>query len=35
MAQTVDIILYNSIRNRTLREHVRGHGIEWFRRLNS
>ena len=35
MAQTVDVILYNSIRNRTLREHIRGHGIEWFRRLNS
>ena len=35
MAQTVDLILYNSIRNRTLREHIREHGIEWFRRLNS
>ena len=34
MAQSVDLILYNSIRNRILREHIREHGIEWYRHLN-
>ncbi|MDE2981072.1 MAG: restriction endonuclease subunit S [Gemmatimonadota bacterium] len=32
MAQSVDLLLYNSIRNRTLRERIREDGIEWFRR---
>ncbi len=32
MAQSVDLILYDSIRNRTLQEHIRNHGIEWFAR---
>ena len=32
MAQTVDLILYNSIGNRTMREHIREHGVEWYRR---
>ena len=35
MAQTVDLILYDRVRDGTLREHIREHGIEWFRRLNS
>ena len=35
MAQTVDLILYDSVRDRTLREHIREHGIEWFCRLKS
>ena len=34
MAQSVDLILYNSIRNRILREHIREHGIEWYLHLN-
>ena len=33
MAQAVDLLLHNSIRDQDLREHIRGHGIEWFRRL--
>ena len=32
MAQSVDLILYDSIRNRTLQEHIRDHGIEWLGR---
>ena len=32
MAQTVDLILYDSVRNRTLREHIRNDGVEWFER---
>ena len=32
MAQSVDLILYDSIRNRTLQEHIRNHGIKWFAR---
>ena len=35
MAQTVDLILYDSVRNRTLREHIRNDGVEWYRRLNT
>ena len=35
MAQTVDLILYDRVRDGTLREHIREHGIDWFRRLNS
>ena len=32
MAQTVDLLLYNSIRDRTLREHIRRQGIAWYER---
>ena len=32
MAQTIDLILYNSIRDRTLQEHIRNNGVEWFER---
>ena len=32
MAQSVDLILYDSIRNRTLQEHIRDYGVEWFAR---
>ena len=35
MAQSVDLILYDSIRNRTLQEHIRDHGIEWFGRAET
>ena len=31
MAQTVDLILYRTIDNPTLREHIRIHGTEWYR----
>ena len=34
MAQSVDLLLYNSISDRTLREHIRKHGVEWFARSN-
>ena len=30
MAQSVDLLLYNAIRERTLRDHIRGQGIEWY-----
>ena len=32
MAQSVDLILYHSIRDRSLREHLRREGIEWYAR---
>ena len=32
MAQSVDLLLYDSIRDRTLREHIRQQGIEWYTR---
>ncbi len=32
MAQLVDLVLCNSIRDRTLREHIRNQGVEWFER---
>ena len=32
MAQSVDLLLYNSLRDRTLREHIRSEGIDWFAR---
>ncbi len=32
MAQSVDLILYDSVRNRTLREHIRNDGVDWFER---
>ena len=35
MAQSVDLLLHDSIRDRTLREHIRSHGIEWYARSNA
>lgn len=32
MAQSVDLLLYNSIRDRTLREHIRRRGVELYAR---
>ena len=32
MAQSVDLILYDSVRDRTLLEHIRNDGVEWFDR---
>ena len=32
MAQTVDFLLYDSIRDRALREHIRRRGAEWYAR---
>ena len=32
MAQSVDLLLYDSIRDPTLRKHIRKEGIEWFAR---
>ena len=32
MAQCVDLLLYNSIQDRTLREHIRREGVEWYGR---
>ena len=32
LAQSVDLILYDSVRDPTLREHVRNDGVEWFTR---
>ena len=32
MAQSVDLLLYDSISDRTLRAHVRHHGVEWYAR---
>ena len=32
MAQSVDLLLYDSIRDRTLRDHVRDQGVEWYSR---
>ena len=29
MAQSVDLLLYDSIHDRTLREHIRSQGVEW------
>ncbi len=30
MAQSVDVLLYDSIRDRALRTHIRNDGVEWF-----
>ena len=30
MAQSVDLLLYDSILDRTLREHIRRQGVEWY-----
>ena len=35
MAQTVDLVLYNSIHDRMLREHIQRQGVEWLVRPNS
>ena len=32
MAQTVDLLLYDSLRDRTLRKHIRCEGVEWYAR---
>ena len=32
MAQSVDLLLYDSISDQTLREHIRNHGVEWYPR---
>ena len=32
MAQSVDLLLYDSIRDRTLREHIWRQGVEWYAR---
>ena len=32
MAQSVDLLLYDSVTNPTLREHIRRQGVEWFAR---
>ncbi len=34
MAQSVDLVLHNSIDNPALREHIRTYGVEWYRRPN-
>ena len=34
MAQSVDLLLYNSIQDCTLREHIQRQGVEWFARSN-
>ncbi len=35
MAQSVDLVLHDSIRSQSLREHIRRQGIEWFARRGS
>ena len=32
MAQSVDLLMYDSIQDRTLREHIRRQGVEWYAR---
>ena len=32
MAQSVDLLLYDSVTNRTLREHILRQGVEWYAR---
>ena len=32
MAQSVDLLLYDSLRDRTLRKHIRCEGVEWYAR---
>ena len=32
MAQSVDLVLYASVRDQTLLEHIRNDGVEWFDR---
>ena len=31
MAQSVDLILYHSIQNKELKNHILNYGIEWYR----
>ena len=33
MAQSVDLVLYDSIRDRELRQHIQSQGVVWFARL--
>ena len=35
MAQSVDLLLYDSIQDRTLREHILRQGVEWHARSNA
>ncbi len=35
MAQAVDLVLYDSIRDRELRQHIRNQGVDWFARSAS
>ena len=35
MAQSVDLLLYDSIQDRTLRKHIRRRGVEWYARLDA
>ena len=35
MAQSVDLLLYDSTLDRTLREHIRRHGVEWYVRSSA
>ncbi len=30
--QRVDLLLYSTIENEKLKEHIRAHGVEWFKR---
>ncbi len=32
MPQSIDLLLYRTLENDNLREHIRRHGVEWFRR---
>ncbi len=34
MAQSVDLLLYDSIRDRTLLTHILTHGVQWYARAN-
>ena len=34
MAQSVDLLLYDSIREPTLLEHILTHGVQWYTRAN-
>ena len=35
MAQSVDLVLHDSIESRTLLEHIQSHGVEWYARLTT
>lgn len=35
MAQPVDLVLYASIRDRTVLDHIRSDGVEWFSRAQT
>ena len=35
MAQSVDLLMYDSVQDRALREHIRSHGVEWYARSNA